>query len=130
MKHYVVGFVTVFLSFTSVSISAADVHQLLFRWPRPANDQTCYLRDLDAIKNAPFPGVIGRDSPYPELICKVNIPRKQFDDLYRYCSLAFVEATAGHHVCGVAHFTERVEFSYGYPDGATEPTCMFVCIHK
>ena len=111
-------------------VQATDVAQLSFNAFYPS-DGTCELNEL-GFMTVPiakqFKGTIRSEKRGP--LCTVSIPRSDFDKLYQYCALAFVEVVQPvDYVCGVTHFNKAsVDFSYGFKYGQGEPPmCSFVC---
>jgi hypothetical protein len=116
----------------STQCNAANVEQLSFDSFSPT-EGSCELKQLGFMTNPKarrFPGKIEREKR--GFLCTVNVPKETFDRLFQYCALAFVEiSNPVDYVCGVTHFDQSVNFSFGYKYGETEaPMCSFVCPRK
>ena len=111
--------------------AAADAaRQLSFTWPQPTPGSPCDLRD---------PGVDQRREPLRltgtvassgfGVACTVQIARRRFDALYRFCTVTNVDSVPReHYACWVMYSPTHVTFLYSYTDdlyGA--PACEFAC---
>jgi hypothetical protein len=61
--------------------------------------------------------------------CIVQMPRRRFDALYRFCAVAdFDSLTRERYACWVQYSPRHVTFLYSYSaEEISAPTCAFVC---
>ena len=111
--------------------AAEAVRQLSFHWPKPVPGAVCDLQepDLDGKRKAlRFAGVVER-SELLGFACTVQIDRRRFDAIYRFCTVENVDAVPRErYACWVMYSPTRVTFLYSYTDdyyGA--PACEFAC---
>jgi hypothetical protein len=112
--------------------AAADVvAHLRFAWARPTPAAPCELEDPGAgAKRQPL-RLAGNveSSDALGVACTVQIPRRRFDALYRFCNVENVDAVPRErYACWVMYSPTHVTFLYSYADdyyGA--PACEFAC---
>ena len=112
--------------------AAADtVRQLSFSWPKPAPGAACGLQEDDVggkRKTLRFAGVVER-SRLLGFACTVQVDRRRFDAVYRFCTVENVDAVPRErYACWVMYSPTHVTFLYSYTDdyyGA--PACEFAC---
>lgn len=106
--------------------------RLAFAWAEPAANVACELTDTEhPAKHAQrFVGVV--DRRHGGAACVVEIPRKRFDVLYRFCTVAYVESLPReHYACWVQYSAQSVAFHYSYSaDSFGAPPCAFACAAK
>ena len=113
--------------------AAADAPQpLSFSWPKPALGTACELQGADLGGSGKrqalrFTGTVERNEF--GVACTVQMPRRKFDALYRFCTVTNVDAVPReHYACWVMYSPSHVTFLYSYTDdyyGA--PACEFAC---
>ena len=114
--------------------AAADsARPLTFSWPKPALGTACELQDPDpsgkrqALK---FAGIVERNEF--GVACTVQMTRRKFDTLYRFCTVTNVDAVPReHYACWVMYSPTHVTFLYSYTDDYYgPPACEFECSPK
>jgi hypothetical protein len=119
------------VSLVAASAAAADATRpLSFSWPKPALGAPCELQDPDlggkrqALK---FAGTVERNEF--GVACTVQMPRRKFDALYRFCTVTNVDAVPReHYACWVMYSSTHVTFLYSYTDDYYgPPACEFEC---
>jgi hypothetical protein len=101
-----------------------------FNWPKPTVGTACELQDPDlsgkrqALK---FAGTVERNEL--GVTCTVQMPRRKFDSLYRFCTVTNVDAVPReHYACWVMYSPTHVTFLYSYTDDYYgPPACEFEC---
>lgn len=111
--------------------AAEAVRELRFSWSRPTPGAACDLQeaDVDGKRNTlRFAGVVER-SRVLGFACTVQIDRRRFDAVYRFCTVENVDAVPRErYACWVMYSPTHVTFLYSYTDdyyGA--PACEFAC---
>ena len=111
--------------------AAEAVRELSFSWSKPAPGVPCELQEADADgkrKTLRFAGVVER-SRVIGFACTVQIDRRRFDAVYRFCTVENVDAVPRErYACWVMYSPTHVTFLYSYTDdyyGA--PACEFAC---
>jgi hypothetical protein len=119
------------LTLVEACTAAEPIRQLSFNWPRPAPGSACDLHapEVDGKrKTLRFAGVVER-SPLLGFSCTVQIDRRRFDAVYRFCTVENVDAVPRErYACWVMYSPTHVTFLYSYTDdyyGA--PACEFAC---
>ena len=114
------------------SAGAADaVRHVRFTWEKPTVAAPCELLDAEAStrrQSVRFAGTV-ETSELLGVACTVQIARRRFDALYRFCNVENVDAVPReHYACWVMYSPTHVTFLYSYADdyyGA--PACEFAC---
>ena len=119
------------LTLAAVCTAATPPRQLAFSWPKPLVSSTCDLRDAGTDgKGQPrrFAGEVERNDSLG-IACSVQIARRKFDAIYRFCNVSNVDAVPReHYACLVVYSPTSVTFVYSYTEdlyGA--PACEFAC---
>lgn len=103
--------------------------RLTFGWADPTPAVRCDLTDDEhPARSAPrFAGLVEKQDV--GAACIVQIPRKRFDTLYRFCTVATVETLPReHYACFVVYSARDVTFHYSYSsDAFGAPPCAFWC---
>ena len=112
---------------------AGPAHHLSFSWQRPSLAVACDLEDAGLAASRPtlrFAGIV--ESDQFGVSCTVQIARRRFDALYRFCTVENVDAVPRErYACLVVYSPTQVTFVYSYTDdlyGA--PACEFACTAK
>ena len=113
--------------------AAADVMgQLSFDWPDPTMTRACVLRDPAAPDRGVtrFTGMLEEQAP--AVACIVEISRKRFDSLYRFCAVSSMEnLPREHYACWVQYTQDAVVFHFSYsPESPALPRCAFACAKR
>lgn len=115
------------------SAAADHARHLSFSWPAPTQASACGLEDSGVAANRPslrFAGTVERSEF--GIACTVQIARRRFDSMYRFCSVENVDAVPRErYACLVVYSPSHVTFVYSYTDdfyGA--PACEFTCSPK
>jgi hypothetical protein len=110
--------------------AAEAAHHLSFSWPKPTPASPCDLEDPGLVakrQSLRFAGTVERDEF--GVACTVQIARRRFDALYRFCTVENVDAVPRErYACLVVYSPAHVTFVYSYTDdyyGA--PACEFAC---
>jgi hypothetical protein len=108
-------------------------HHLSFTWPKPSFASACELEDPGFVANRPplrFAGTVERSDF--GVGCTVQIPRRRFDALYRFCTVENVDAVPRErYACLVVYAPSHVMFVYSYTeDFYGAPACEFACVPK
>lgn len=111
---------------------AADaLRELRFQWSEPTPASACELEDTAAGSKRQavrFSGTVER-SELLGVACVVQIARRRFDALYRWCSVGHSDGVPRErYACWVMYSPTHVTFLYAYTDdfyGA--PACEFTC---
>jgi hypothetical protein len=114
-------------------VAAEPAHHLSFTWPTPTLASACGLEDPGLAANRPslrFAGTV--DKGEFGIACTVQIPRRRFDALYRFCSVENVDAVPRErYACLVVYAPSHVMFVYSYTeDFYGAPACEFACVPK
>ena len=102
-----------------------------FDWPNPSVSSRCDLAESPAGTKTPrFAGAV--ETQDIGFACIVQIPRRRFDALYRFCTVAYADShDREHYACWVQYSPRAVTFLYSYsPDATTAPRCAFDCSRK
>ena len=136
MRHSTLGaacLLALVLQVTLVGASAAAdaVRQLTFSWPKPTADSACDLQDPELggkRQTLRFAGTVERSESLG-IACTVQITRRRFDALYRFCTVENVDAVPReHYACWVMYSPTHVTFLYSYTDDYYgPPACEFEC---
>jgi hypothetical protein len=119
------------VSLVAAHAAAAEaLRPLSFSWPRPTPAAPCELQDPDvgggrqALK---FAGTVERSEF--GVACTVQMPRRKFDALYRFCTVTNVDAVPRErYACWVMYSSTHVTFLYSYTDDYYgPPACEFEC---
>ena len=127
------SFLAISLQFAlAATCVAADGNgRLRFDWPNPTASSPCDLAEYSAGARAPrFAGTV--ETQDIGFACIVQIPRRRFDALYRFCTVAYADTQdREHYACWVQYSPRAVTFLYSYsPESADAPLCAFDCSRK
>jgi hypothetical protein len=112
-------------------VAAAEAPRpLSFSWPKPAANAPCELQEPDSAGKRQairFAGTVERSEF--GVACTVQMPRRKFDALYRFCTVTNVDAVPReHYACWVMYSPTQVTFLYSYTDDFYgPPACEFEC---
>jgi hypothetical protein len=112
--------------------ASETVRHLAFEWPNPTTATPCDLYDpqYPQQRQTRFAGTVERQEI--GVACLVQIPRRRFDALYRFCAVSYEDSeTREQFACWVAYSPRDVTFLYSYSrEEIAAPKCAFVCSGK
>ena len=122
------------IAFLTAGAAAAEgTGRLQFVWANPTASAPCGLSESTDPAGGTALRVAGTiEAQELGMACIVQIPRRKFDALYRFCTVTYADSQErDQYACWVQYSPKQVTFLYSYsPEAVPGPACSFACTRK